>query len=130
LNGKPANVTSLKQGDLVVVQITLDSSGRSLDNVAIEDLLPAGLEIENANLKTSELVPWLTVDQQTLPIRHADIRDDRMILFTGAFNGKVSYYYAARAVTVGTYVYPALCASCMYDPDVRSVNGKTTVRVE
>ena len=63
-------------------------------------------------------------------VRHADIRDDRMILFTGAFSGKVTYHYAARAVTVGSYVYPALSASCMYDPDVRSVNGKSTLRVE
>jgi uncharacterized protein YfaS (alpha-2-macroglobulin family) len=53
-----------------------------------------------------------------------------MVVFSGAFAGQFSYGYTARAVTIGTYVFPAISAGCMYDPEVRSVNGKMAIRVE
>ncbi|MCX6348898.1 MAG: hypothetical protein NTV79_05285 [Candidatus Aureabacteria bacterium] len=118
----------LRQGDLVVVELVLDAGDEYLDNVAIEDLLPAGLEIENPDLKTSRLVAGID-EKTTLPIRYSDVRDDRMIVFTGGFTGRKSYFYAARAVTAGEFVYPALSASCMYDPSIRSVHGRGVVRV-
>jgi len=130
LDGQPLRGNSVRQGDLIIVEITLDPLERHLDNVVIEDLLPAGLEIENPNLKTSELAPWLDRDKPALPLRHADLRDDRYLAFTGSFDGRLSYYYAARAVTVGKYVYPALSASCMYDPEARSLHGATTLEVK
>jgi uncharacterized protein YfaS (alpha-2-macroglobulin family) len=40
------------------------------------------------------------------------------------------FYYAARAVSPGRYVYPAITAGCMYDPEIRSVNGRMAVEVK
>ena len=129
LNGAPLEGGPLKQGDLLVVEITLDSGTTEVDDVVVEDLLPAGLEIENTDLKTAQLVSWLA-DKQTLPLRHLELRDDRLLLFTGRFSGRQVYYYAARAVTIGRFVYPAIAASCMYDPSTCSVHGEGHAEVE
>lgn len=123
------DISTLRRGDLVVVEITVDAGSGEIDNLVITDLLPAGLEIENAALKTSRLVAW-TGEKSTLPLRHTDIRDDRLIAFTGSFSGKKSYYYLARAVTPGLYIYPPVSAECMYDSDLRSVSGVGKIRVE
>jgi uncharacterized protein YfaS (alpha-2-macroglobulin family) len=42
-----------------VVRLTVDTKGRLLDQLVIEDLLPAGWEIENPNLATSQQFGWL-----------------------------------------------------------------------
>jgi hypothetical protein len=120
--------SQLVQGDLVVVEVVLDAGEEYLDNVAVEELLPAGLEIENPDLKTSRLVPGLK-DQATLPVRHADLRDDRLLIFTGGFSGLKSFFYAARAVSPGEFILPAISASCMYDPSIRSVHGRGKITV-
>ena len=58
--GNPLDPSTVKQNDLVVARITLKPNGHTYDNIAIEDLLPAGLEVENPNLDTAQSLPWLT----------------------------------------------------------------------
>jgi alpha-2-macroglobulin len=128
VNSNTVAYAALAQGDLVIVKITLDTLDRDLDNVVIEELLPAGIEIENSNLATAETVPW--IKEKTDWCAHREIRDDRLILFTGPVHGAATYYYAARAVTPGKYVYPPITASCMYDPETRSVHGRAQVEVK
>jgi uncharacterized protein YfaS (alpha-2-macroglobulin family) len=128
LTGKPLPAGALHQGDLLVMKVTLETRKTSVENIVIEDLLPACLEIENANLKTSQAVTWCK-SKQTLPLLHTDIRDDRMVAFAGRFSGKKTYFYAVRAVTPGEFVMPAILATCMYDPGIRSVNGAGRIRV-
>jgi uncharacterized protein YfaS (alpha-2-macroglobulin family) len=57
------------------------------------------------------------------------VRDDRLLLFTGYLNGRGTFYYAARAVTPGTFTYPPVTVACMYEPEIRSVSGGRTVKV-
>jgi uncharacterized protein YfaS (alpha-2-macroglobulin family) len=128
LAGNPIAHDKLQQGDLFVVRVTVDTYNAVVENIVVEDLLPAGLEIENANLKTSQAVSWCK-DKQDLDLRHTDVRDDRMVAFTGWFSGKRTYFYAVRAVTPGDYVLPAILATCMYDPAIRSVHGAGSIRV-
>lgn len=125
--GQPRAVDTLSQGELVVVRLTVDTEARDLDQVVIEELLPAGWEIENPNLATAQQFSWIT--EKSDWCRARDIRDDRLLLFTGAINGRRAFYYAARAVTPGTYVYPPVTAACMYEPEIRSVQGGRTVTV-
>jgi alpha-2-macroglobulin len=127
-SGAPLNIAELHQGDLVVVKITLSTQDRTLDNIAIEELLPAGLEIENPNLVTTQPLPWIR--EKSDYAVHRDIRDDRLLLFTGQLSGTSVFYYAARAVTPGRFVVPAVTASCMYDPEIRSTSGRTNAIVE
>ena len=127
--GEEIDISSLCQGDLAVAEITVDAGDDEMDNLVITDLLPAGLEIENAALKTSRLVPWVK-KKSTLPLRHTESRDDRLIVFAGGFSGKKVFYYLIRAVTPGVYVYPPISVEAMYDPALRSVSGGGRIRID
>lgn len=132
-DGQPWEGTKFRQGDLVVVRIEIDvdSALAPLDNTVIEDLLPAGFEMENPVLETSNQMPWLR-DRKNWLIHH-DARDDRMILFphplTGMAGAPQTWHYAVRAVTPGRYVVPPLRAEAMYDPSIRSTHGKGEIEV-
>ena len=102
LNRSGAVVTgqTVKQNDLLVVRITLTSSVDRLEYVAVSDLLPAGLEIENPRLTEATAYPF--IQNATVP-EYMDIRDDRINLYTSFRGGKRQqvFYYAVRAVTAG-----------------------------
>ncbi len=121
--GNPIDVTKLKQNDLVVAKITLNPNGHNYDNIAIEDLLPAGLEIENPNLDTTQSLPW--TNEKSAWCARKDIRDDRILLFTKPVSEQSIFYYLARAVTPGKYLVPPISAECMYEPEVRSVTSQS-----
>ena len=128
LDGKEINPGTIRQGDLVIVKICLDTSGVRRENLVIEDLLPAGLEVENPNLRTAQTFSWIP-KKQNYSLQNLDIRDDRVLIFIQSVSGKMIYHYAARAVTAGKYVYPPVSAECMYDPMVRSVNGRREITI-
>ena len=116
----------LSFGQSVIVILTLRPTDH-LEQVVITDLLPAGLEIDNpAVMRDSTGVPaWLTeLFKQTDFsgwIQSADIRDDRLLLFTGWLRTRpYVYVYTARAVTPGSYVLPSVTAEAMYDPRIRA----------
>ncbi len=126
--GEELEASILQQGDLVVIRLDVDPMEYVADNVVIVDLLPAGLEIENPALSTSQLVPWITAKQDWC--LHRDIRDDRLILFTGTVSSPSQYFYAARVVTPGRFVWPAVRAECMYDPGRKSEQGHAVLEVQ
>ncbi len=128
-SGNPVNVSVVRQNDLVVVRVRLTSNVDVLENVAIADLLPAGFEIENPRLTQMGSYPF-TKDASTA--EYLDVRDDRMLMYTGFHGGghrQQIFYYAMRAVTPGRYTYPAIVAEAMYDGEYHSVNGSMTIRI-
>lgn len=126
-DGSLVDLNKIKHGDVVVVEILIDVDV-AYSNVIIEDLLPAGFEIENPRLASTEKVEWIKND--SFEPDHIDIRDDRLLLFTDLLNTKDLYYrYAVRAVTKGEFELPPISASCMYDPSIVSVNGQGKVKV-
>jgi hypothetical protein len=120
--GKPIAPTELTQGELVVVKIVLSTPLASrIYNVALVDLLPAGLEIENPRLTNEAMEPWM--NDRSYP-DYLDIRDDRMLLFTHVWPGRNNaFYYTARAVTAGEFVLPHVHAEAMYDPQTQGYAG-------
>ncbi|MBM3890881.1 MAG: hypothetical protein FJ388_17360, partial [Verrucomicrobia bacterium] len=125
--GKPLPSLSVRSGQLVQVELSIEGSAGS-KNVVIEDLLPAGLEIENPRLQTtarkeaaerrekSEEPPF--VDERE------EVRDDRLVLLgriTSAVTGR--FVYLARAVTPGAFAVPPVRAECMYDLGTSSLSG-------
>jgi uncharacterized protein YfaS (alpha-2-macroglobulin family) len=130
--GKPINNNAVHSGDLVQVELTLESSS-ALSNVVIEDLLPSGLEIENPRLETT--AKDATANPSDKPpifqTERVDMRDDRMIvigdLIGGVGVGK--YVYTCRAVTPGVFALPPVRAECMYDLGTSSIAGAGTFTV-
>jgi uncharacterized protein YfaS (alpha-2-macroglobulin family) len=126
-DGGPCDPAKVRQGELVVVKLVLDTRGAALTDLVIEELLPAGWEVENPALATARTLPWAKADTDWCI--HHELRDDRILLFTGAVTGRAEYYYTVRAVTLGEFALPAVCAEAMYRPEIRSVNGAGKVEV-
>jgi uncharacterized protein YfaS (alpha-2-macroglobulin family) len=121
--GEPVDPAKLKVGALVLVETTLVAPGAEygdeIENVAIVDALPAGLEVENPRLATSDEDAKKT---SAIPNR-AEFRDDRVLLFASGTRNEQVFRYALRVVTAGTFEWPAVQASCMYDAGLASVHG-------
>lgn len=108
-------------GDLVVCQIEVTTALRSVENLAISDLIPAGFEIENPRLGESTSLSWV---KPSFNVDHLDVRDDRVLLF-GSMPASAthSFYYMARAVNAGKFRVGPIGAEAMYDPEYRSYHG-------
>ena len=123
-----ATGATLRQGDLVVVRLTLQCAATvpSVPNVALTDLLPAGLEIENPRLGAQRELQWAVPNYEP---DYLDVRDDRLSVFTTATPEPKVFYYLARAVTAGSYEQAPVTAAAMYDATYRSTSGGGVVRV-
>ncbi len=108
--GKPLAGSTVRTDDLVRVDVEIEAPPGE-ENLVIEDLLPAGLEIENPAIETSAAsgekrnVSPDGVANFT-PAR-VEMHDDRLVIM-GAMpqTWKARYSYLARAVTVGSYTLP------------------------
>ena len=125
--GEPIANNTVRSGDLVQIELTIESL-TPLDNIVIDDLLPAGLEIENARLETT--ADKRQLDQKAIESAsnftqgRLDVRDDRLIVM-GALNraGAGQFMYLARAVTPGGFIVPPVRGECMYDIGTHSISG-------
>ena len=120
--------TPLRQGALIRAVIRISPLGQQLDNLVVEDLLPAGCEIENPNLKTSALLTG-SAGEHRLPVRHVDRRDDRLLLFPARIDRTGVFAYTLRAVTPGTFILPPIAAECMYDDAIRAEGPSSRIVV-
>jgi hypothetical protein len=140
VSGSPADLSRARQNDRFIVLI----EGRMEDNyyrdMAVLDLLPAGVEIE-ATLSGEEgrVYPWLGTLTSTSV---AEARDDR---YVAAFAIGSKYRpssarevepipsfrvaYIARAVTPGRYAMPAASVEDMYNPEVRARTAMGTMNI-
>ena len=126
--GEPVDPKALRQGELYVMRWTVSTDER-VENLVIEDPLPAGLEVENGALNTSQSLAWIQRPSQ-ISMLHVDVRDDRVIAFPCAIDGEPkNYYFGVRAVTEGEFVWPSVSAACMYDASIESVSGKGRIQV-
>ena len=144
-NGAP--VTSIEEGDLVRVhlRVTVPSDR---EYVAVEDPLPAGLEVVDLSLGTSaSLQPFATAESgQAMqdgdrdrdgpawrswlygswddgcwsPWEHKAVHDDKVVYFARKlWKGSYTASYVARATTAGSFVRPPAHAEEMYNPAVQ-----------
>ncbi len=122
-----ADPADLVQGRLYQVRLAV-TADRSVSNLVITDLLAAGLEVENPNLRGSARRE-VQEGRNRLAVDHVERRDDRVLVFGRLRGGRSEFRYVVRAVTAGTFVLPAAEVSCMYDPALYSVHGQGTVRI-
>jgi hypothetical protein len=126
----PSDAATLKLGDLMYVEVEVgNTSGVSIQNIALVDRLPAGFEIENPRLGRSVKLDWVEADD----VWHVDfqnMRDDRIEAFgTLGPNTSKKIVYTVRAVTSGKFTIPPVEAEAMYDPTLwaREAGGTAIV---
>ena len=121
------DIDQLNVGDLVHVTVSLRSLGvGEIENVAIVDALPAGLEIENSRLATSAKNSSAANNKPD----HVEFLDDRAVLFATAKRREQEFHYQLRVTTSGIFRLPPIQASSMYDPECASVHGGGEVTVK
>jgi uncharacterized protein YfaS (alpha-2-macroglobulin family) len=108
----------LKLGDQLLITYRLNT--RKLQNfVALEDALPAGLEVVNPNLalvgKFFQLPPPDPQDR-LLGLSYSEMRDRSALLYFDTVDpGSGTYSILARATAAGTFRWPATQIAPMYD---------------
>lgn len=120
----------LQQGQSYRVELQLRPEN-GLENVVVADLLPAGVEVENARLIGIESD---RTGSEELSPEYIDVRDDRVIIAYDTLphrtNARVhTFTYQVRAVTPGIFLHPGTNAECMYDPTIRARSASSLLRV-
>jgi uncharacterized protein YfaS (alpha-2-macroglobulin family) len=122
--GKPLPSGIVQSGDLLLVEITIESASPQR-NLVVEDLLPAGLEVENPRLKTTaprDRGDTPVDSRQEMAHTRVDVRDDRKIFYGDLdATGVARHVYAARAVVPGRFVVPPVRVESMYEPEINSL---------
>lgn len=122
MKGERADPARLRQNERYVIALSVTEPVARYGRLLLVDPVPAGLEIENANLTEGASVAGLGwLKQEVFPV-HTEARDDRYVAAfdrTGGANQKLAFTvaYIARAVSPGRYVAPAAVIEDMYRPD-------------
>lgn len=134
--GEKIDLTEIDSGELIVVRLQAYSDVPAPDALIV-DMLPAGLELENQNLRAAVDLSKLSIEGQPLSnwkwaarLQHEEYLDDRYIAAVELDRQSVYVYYLARAVTPGVYQVPAPRVEDMYRPYYQAVGktpGKLTV---
>ncbi|HEX9373660.1 MAG TPA: alpha-2-macroglobulin family protein, partial [Roseiflexaceae bacterium] len=129
-------VTGAKVGDVVQVRLTL-TVPEDQQYLAVEDMLPAGLEPLDTSLKTTsasargaELQSATQEQPYWWYFTQTEIRDNRVALFARDLpKGTYHYTYLARATSAGAFKTLPATAYQMYAPGVfgRSAGATFTV---
>jgi uncharacterized protein YfaS (alpha-2-macroglobulin family) len=110
----------LKQNERYVMMLTITEKVVRSARLLVVDPLPAGLEIENANLGTGASTEGLSFLGEVPTAENTEARDDRFVAAfnrTGSSPKSFNIGYIVRAVTPGRYVHPAAIAEDMYRPE-------------
>ena len=133
--GQPADLSRLAQNDTVVVVLEGKLDRRTRARSLIVDYLPAGLELENANLRGGDTqgLAWL---QDLTPTEHVELRDDRFIaareLDASGRSQETRTFriaYLARAVTPGRFQYAGPYIEAMYQPEYFARGQATEITI-
>ena len=131
MQGNRANLSNIERGDRLVVKLSLTPEERRTNPMIVEDLLPAGFEIE-AVLRPSDgesesgAFSWLG---DIASAKTTETRDDRYVSAIDVRSSSVTLAYVVRAVTAGEFTLPGVVAEDMYRPDVfaRSASSRVTI---
>lgn len=123
-SGTEFTTQTMKSGDMIWSEVTLTAPNDDyapIENIAVVELLPAGLEVENPRLVTSAQSD-APVKSETVPDR-IEFLDDRVLIFSDASKQERKYVYPLRVVKPGDFTIPPIAASSMYDEAYSSVSG-------
>ncbi|MDR2451888.1 MAG: alpha-2-macroglobulin family protein [Candidatus Accumulibacter sp.] len=118
---------ALQVGESLIARVNVKTRGRYA-NALVVDYVPAGVEIENANLSQGEqnalAIGGIDIRQamQDTRIKHQEFRDDRFVAAL-RIDGEMNLFYRVRVVTPGRFVVPPTWAEDMYQPAVYGLSG-------
>ncbi|MGE0735757.1 MAG: alpha-2-macroglobulin [Alphaproteobacteria bacterium] len=132
LDGRPADLTKVRQGDTLVAVINGEATGTVNHQAMIVDLLPAGFEIENARLEGGRALENLKWLKELTPLRYIEARDDRFVAAADleAKTKRFTAAYIVRAVTPGTYKLPGAFVEDMYAPNYFARDALSSITVQ
>jgi uncharacterized protein YfaS (alpha-2-macroglobulin family) len=129
--GSPINGSSFRQGDRVIVAISVVASENRTTPLVIADLLPAGFEIE-AVLRPEDAGntgPYSFLGEVATP-NIAEARDDRFVAALDLNDRRPqTVAYMIRAVTPGSFTMPGVVAEDMYRPDTFARTESRTISI-
>jgi alpha-2-macroglobulin len=130
--GDEADLSAVRVGDrLAIVLEVRPDRGVAGGRLLIDDALPAGFEIDNANLLRAgdvRALDWLAVHVEAAM---TEARSDRFLAAVDwSEEAPFRLAYVVRAVSPGEFHYPAAVVEDMYRPTNRAVGatGRVTIR--
>jgi uncharacterized protein YfaS (alpha-2-macroglobulin family) len=132
LDGKPADVTKVKQNDRFAVVLKITEAKPEFGHIMVSDYLPAGFEIDNPHLVSSGDTGTLSWIEDGEEPEDTQFKDDR---FTAAVDRATdsdavfTLAYVVRAVTPGKFVLPQAYVEDMYNPSRYGRTGTGSVEV-
>lgn len=145
-DGKPTSTVNV--GDELVVRLRLVSTQRAaIGNVALVDLLPGGFEAvlqsepasatanadESGDQSDAQQEATATAQLGSLagsaasaPVQYVDVREDRVLFYTGASKQIGEITYRIKATNSGRFLVPPAYAESMYERNLqaRTVGGQ------
>lgn len=112
LNSAGEEVSTITQGDVVTVQLTVRAYGGPVEDAVITDMLPGGFEMQLPRAGEETAAPGARLDR----------RDDRMLIFTRLDTEPRTFTYKIRAVNRGTFAVPPAQAESMYNRSLHALS--------
>ncbi|QDG51059.1 hypothetical protein FIV42_10030 [Persicimonas caeni] len=131
-DGQALDKSAHRLGDLAYVRLTVkNTSGRSQQNIALVDRVPAGWEIQNPRHNKNHRALRALYSKRTWSRDYMDVRDSKIAIF-----GNLSRYeeaqvvYPVRATLAGEFTVPSVHAESMYDADVWARKKRESITVK
>ncbi|OQY59496.1 MAG: hypothetical protein B6245_06385 [Desulfobacteraceae bacterium 4572_88] len=126
--GNPIDRDAFKVGELLLAHLRIHAK-EWLPDALVVDLLPAGFELENQNLKHSVKLDEVTIEGKALwhlkeqtNVVHEEYRDDRYVAVVELSEHHPTHlFYLLRVVSPGKYSVPPPFAESMYRPEIRGI---------
>lgn len=129
--GKPANLSRIRNGDLLVVVLEGKADRPITTPLLLTDPLPGGLVVENVRLAGSAQLGDLSWLGELSDAARVEFRDDRFIAALDGMpeSGSFRLVYLARALTPGSFTLPAARLDDLVDGSrfARTASGSLTV---
>ncbi|MDR3147837.1 MAG: alpha-2-macroglobulin family protein [Treponema sp.] len=131
LDADGETLESVKAGDALTVRLTFRTlNNQTIDNVALVDLFPAGLEPDIDSIRNADGKADGNADaSRTWTPDYADIREDRLVLYGTISSQANTFSYRARAINTGLFTVPPLFAEAMYDKTVWALCPQEALRI-
>jgi alpha-2-macroglobulin len=134
LSGGTVDLANVRQGDRIVIGLTVTPEEQRENPLIIADLLPAGFEIETVLRpadgagESGSSGAFDFLGQIAYP-QTQQAQDDRFVAAVNTYGTAVRLGYIVRAVTPGNFAMPGVVVEDMYRPEVFARSAAGRVRV-